>query len=652
MLAVTPEPSNYRLPHSPEIQGLRALAVLAVVLYHIDGSLLPGGFVGVDLFFVISGLLIGRKLLSELDESGTVNLLRFTASRVRRLLPNALIVLVVTGALSVFLIPAYRIDAISYDIRSALLLYSNFHFSQSAVDYLRLDEPPSPLMHFWSLSIEEQFYIILPIAFILIGKAEPRSRIGNAIIAIALITVASFASGLLTLEDSQPAAFFETQNRVWQLTVGVVCGWLAAQPKIRLRLTRRPVLWLALLCASIISIALSMMFMGGASKYPGWFALLPTLGASGLLLALSTGSLGCLTRVLTAKSAMWIGDRSYSIYLWHWPFLSITATVYPEVPLAEWVAAGLAIAAACLAYSWVEQPIRRTKICFRKTLSLTVAGGSLVFGFAIALQHIPLPEDTEARAAEVVLARDDVGGAYASRCHLSMNETRSPPCEFGNTVSSKTVMLWGDSHAAQWFDPLQKASEDAGWRFISRTKTSCPYAEVQIWYPPNKSVYEECSVWRRTVLAEIEAAPPDVLILASYSNYGGWIAEDGVPVSEQKAAQLWKAAFFDTIQKIPNETEIWVVRDNPRMQRDLSRCLSFSDLCGRPREEALRRLVDESNIVVSNGRIEGLIDFTEILCTARYCPAILDGRIVYQDSHHLRASFTKSFSSEFKMVLK
>lgn len=216
--------SIYATPARADLQGLRAIAVIAVVLFHAHLSGFSGGYVGVDVFFVLSGFLITRKLFREVDQTGRLDYLGFVADRAKRLLPNAATVILVTLCAGVVLLPAYRYAPLAEDARAAALFFANFHFASEAVDYLRLGAPPSPFMHFWSLSIEEQFYLASPAILAAMAAVAGARSLRTFSLILLVAGIGSFLLSLWVLQNSQPAAFFQTQNRIWQLAAGGLLG--------------------------------------------------------------------------------------------------------------------------------------------------------------------------------------------------------------------------------------------------------------------------------------------------------------------------------------------------------------------------------------------------------------------------------------------
>lgn len=642
--------SIYRLTHSAEIQALRAIAVTLVLFYHVDSALLPNGFVGVDIFFVLSGFLIGRKLLAELDENGQIDILAFTAARAKRLLPNACLVLLTVAVATYLFLPSYRTAGIAADIRSAALFVSNIHFSTNAVDYLQIGTPPSPILHFWSLSIEEQFYIGIPALLWVIARYLPRQRITVSVWVIILLAVTSFAAGALALQTSQPEAFFGTQYRIWQLATGVFAGWLS----VHLERTTPRSIALILLAGGIYLLAWSLTKLDVNAGYPGEQALIPTLGTAALLLALTSGTKTPLNTALSSPTLQWVGDRSYSIYLWHWPFISIVGANYPGYYSLAWVAALASIVVADIAYRLLEMPIRSKKQIPVSTVGIgAIAALVLVIASSLLLRHAPISKGAASLAAEINKARDDLSEAYTNKCHLDLDEIDHPPCAFGSlTPSSKTVMLFGDSHAAQWFGPLRSAALKNGWTFLSRTKSSCPSIAVTIWYPPKAAVFTACSEWRDRVLREIQADPPDVVVLANYSGYRKWIAEDGSPANDARSVELWQAGYISTLSMLPTKSEVWVVRDIPRMSTDIIDCLSYGESCERSRTDAMARLYDEASFPPIPGRTVHILDMTDEICDETKCHAVIKGKIAYRDDNHITSTFAKSLTHRFGEILE
>jgi len=338
-----------------DIEGLRAVAVMLVVLFHASIGGVPGGFVGVDVFFVISGFLITGLLLRERTASGTISLSSFYARRARRLLPAAALVLVVTLVASIILLPPLLIPGVATDTAAAALYVSNMGFAVQATDYFAVGQAPSPILHFWSLGVEEQFYLFWPAIVLLVtrGAIRPGRRVGVTVIAIA---AASFVFALWLTSAAEPWAFFSLPTRAWELALG---GSLAVAGT-RLSLIPERVAaaagWVGLALIVVAGVVLNE-----TTPFPGTAALLPTVGAALVILSGAQATAFSPARLLGTALPRFLGRISYSLYLWHWPVLVLPA-IAAGVPLPLSERVGLVVVSIVLAAAtsrWVEDPFRR-----------------------------------------------------------------------------------------------------------------------------------------------------------------------------------------------------------------------------------------------------------------------------------------------------
>jgi len=338
-----------------DIEGLRAIAVVLVVLFHASIGGFSGGFVGVDVFFVISGFLITGLLLRERRASGTISLSTFYSRRARRLLPAALLVLLVTLAASIILLPPLLIPGVATDTASAALYVSNMGFAMQATDYFAAGQAPSPILHYWSLGVEEQFYLFWPIIVLLVarGASQPARRVGVALIAIA---GTSFVFALWLTSAAQPWAFFSLPARAWELAL----GGILALAGTRLRLVPER----AAAAAGWVGVALIVLagtVLNETTPFPGYAALLPTVGAAMVIVSGARVTAAGPARLLGTAIPRFLGRISYSLYLWHWPVLVLPAVAAGiPLPLPERVALVIvAVALAAATHRWVEDPLRR-----------------------------------------------------------------------------------------------------------------------------------------------------------------------------------------------------------------------------------------------------------------------------------------------------
>ena len=366
-----------------DIQGLRAVAVLIVVAYHAGLPFVPGGFVGVDLFFVLSGFLITQLLLREIAATGTVDLREFWARRARRILPVSALVLATTMlAVRAFMSPLER-GAIGADVLWSALFSGNWRFAQQQTDYLASDRDPSPVLHYWSLGVEEQFYLVWPLLLIVLAVAWRLSGrrpgvhtqvFGGAFVAVIL---GSLAYCIHLTGTNQPHAFFGTPSRAWQLAAGALTA-LAVPAVLRWRGRTRAALGGAgLVLFSLCVLVLDESGSAGVA-YPSWLAVAPTL--AGVLLVVSgTGPASRLGRLLSVRPLTYVGDISFSLYLWHWPVLVIgMAALDVRTPEVRVALVALALALSVASHHLVENPVRRARFLVKRPALSLAIGAALV----------------------------------------------------------------------------------------------------------------------------------------------------------------------------------------------------------------------------------------------------------------------------------
>jgi peptidoglycan/LPS O-acetylase OafA/YrhL len=372
---VRPQKSQFR----PDIEGLRAIAVGLVIAVHAFKVPFTGGYVGVDVFFVISGFLITSLLLREQSKTGRVSILGFYARRVRRILPASAVVVIATVLACYPLLGFITGNSVADDAKWTAVFSANIHFGLIGTDYLGSQLPPSPLQHMWSLGVEEQFYVVWPGLFLLlvliVRGTRHRWALGGVLTAL---IAASLTWSVMQTSTNATWAYFSPLTRAWELGLGALIA--VATPALR-GLTSR---WLTetLAAVGILCVAVASLLFDSATPFPGIAVALPVVG-TGLVIAV-----GCadertiIGRVLSVKPMQWIGARSYSLYLWHWPLL-IIAQQYLVEELTVWQATGLVAAAvvlSALSYSLVENPVRRSGFLAPRTGLTLAIGAALIIG--------------------------------------------------------------------------------------------------------------------------------------------------------------------------------------------------------------------------------------------------------------------------------
>ncbi len=635
-LAVDPVSGRRSFAFRPDVEGLRAVAIAAVVGYHVGLPLFSGGFVGVDVFFVISGFLITGLLVQEATATGHVSLARFWARRARRLLPAATLVLVVVAIASWFAVPAIDHETTGHDIAASALYVANMRFAFQATDYLASDAAPSPVLHFWSLGVEEQFYVVWPLliiataAFVTWRRRTPSAHPGRRAVSrgplaavLAVLGVASFLLSLRLTARVEPWAFFSMPTRAWEFAIGGLVS-IGAVELVRLPTgARRALGWVG----GLVLLG-SIVLLTNELPYPGTAALWPVLATAAVIAAGAAGGrpagVGAALSWLPMRA---LGRLSYSWYLWHWPFLVLAASIWGDLPvLAKSGLALLALVPSVLAFRFVERPLHHLPSLVASSarslrlgaalsagaalagvaLALASGGGALASGLvvpvgadeqtgrrpaALAPSGSPTPTaggttaSPEPTTAAVVWpagaltptpakARADNPVVYSDGCHLSAARTTYPTCAFGDTSSATVVFLLGDSHAAQWFPTMEAIATTQHWRLLTRTKSGCPAPDVTIFNKGLKRAYDECDTWRAAVLAEIASSHPALVVVAGTRTDSLVDRASGQRIDPAKAGAEWQAGWGRTLAALQQDgVTTAVLRDTPWPGRDVPSCV-------------------------------------------------------------------------------
>jgi peptidoglycan/LPS O-acetylase OafA/YrhL len=509
-LAKSNQPLNIQF--RPDIEGLRAVAVCLVVLYHAGLPFLKGGFIGVDIFFVLSGYLITGLLVRELNSSGGINLSRFYARRVRRLLPALTLVVVVVCLIQAAISsPIAQHDALNAAL-AALLYSSNIYFAHMQVHYFAQAFTSGPLVHTWSLAVEEQIYFVWPIFLLLLTRMVNSLRI--RILLIAALTALSFIVCVWLTAWNQVMAFFLSPPRAWEFSLG---GLLAFVPVHWLSAHENLCKWLG--AAGLIALVLCGVFMTNSASFPGYVAAIPVLATLASLQAGAGAPGSLMARLLHLRPMQYLGGISYSLYLWHWPVLMIALEIFPNDSAALRTACVmLSVVLAAITHVTVENPIRfNSFLVSRSLLSLVAVGLSTTICIAgLATWGIALNHSAQFRKFNQV--RNDLPSIYLAGCTAELSDGSPRMCSFGELSNpASTVVLFGDSHAAQWFPAMKVIAESLHWKLVTIIKPSCPPMNIEAL--SNNRAIESCERWRRLSIAAIQAMHPDTVIVSASSRY-------------------------------------------------------------------------------------------------------------------------------------
>jgi len=666
-------PAEGRSGFRPDVEGLRAVAIGLVVLYHAGVSRLPGGFVGVDVFFVISGFLITGLLIKELERTGTISLSRFYARRAKRLLPAAATVLLATTALTALVLPQIRWRDTGGDIVSAALYVVNWRLAGRSVDYLAEDTAPSPVEHFWSLAVEEQYYLVWPLLLILVtwwARRRGRSLGTSLSIGLALVAVPSLLWSVYQTSYEPAAAFFITTTRMWELAIG---GGVAIAAT-RLARMPRPVATL-LGWTGLAAVAVAGMIFSVHTPWPGYAAAVPTLGSAAVIAAgFAAGGTGPVV-LLCTRPFQWVGALSYSIYLWHWPVLVAATAHWGPLSLKRGLAvAALSVVPAWVTYRLVENPLRHSPVISRSPrlalslganfsligvvagLGLVLAlpsisgagqGGRFALGATILSAH-PRNDPAGAPVDEVAYitpdplhATEDVPDLYHDHCQQGFASSKPTSCVYGREDAPTTVALVGDSKAVQWLPALQILAQARDWRIITYTKARCSFAQVELTVEGRP--WPACSAWNAKVLDRLVGHDrPDFVVTSQGRRTAANGQGDPLEMMVSGLRATWSTLTAAGV-------EVFVLKDSLQPFMPLYACVAENPhrltRCTYDRERGIAASAGPTQALAAIG-MDGVhvIDMTDAICPTVRCASVIGNVLVYRQGSHLTATYVESLA--------
>lgn len=681
----TTEPGSISQPRGfrPEIQGLRAIAVLLVLVFHIWPDLIPGGYIGVDVFFVISGFLITRLLFKEYNETGTLNLTLFYIRRIKRLLPAACLVLTAV-LLGISLLPEVRWTETAIGAMASSLYVQNWWLASQATDYLASEQAPSILQHFWSLSVEEQYYFFWPVILLTVAslfKGVPNHKRSLFSVLISIVIICSLIYSIWLSVHTPGLAYFSTFTRAWELGFGGLLAVMTFGRKAALgALLRNVISWLGL--ALIFIAALSF---DEHTVFPGYSALLPVLGATFIIFAGSSTSKISAGTVLSGRVFQYFGDISYSLYLWHWPVI----TLYKVLTLRDiGVVDGLLIFVVSVALAhqtkFMVEDYFRDRVSWTKAKwkPFSFAGGSIVSFVLVATLMtervdsqdegaksavsvtastiktstnpgaLVLTDDWKVAAKHPALlptaenARQDWPSPYVDGCISLTDESEVKVCEYGASNPTFKVALIGDTNAAQWEPALAKIAQDNSWKLLVISKSRCAVGSAVSTIKGKE--YQECTEWNDHLYGALMELDPDMVLFAQSPR----INVLGASGREERYFAL-SESLVEFANNVKGEgIKLGFIKSTPHMFGDCSLKSEDADIrkCIRARDEAI---ADLDPMVFAAQSISGstLIDLTDAICNVSSCPAVVGNVLVRRDSQHLTATYARTTASEMSRQL-
>ena len=656
--------------------------MLSVVGYHLWPARLTGGFVGVDIFFAISGFLITAHLVREVDRTGRVSLLHFWARRARRLLPASLLVLVSTAVLVVLFVPQSFWLQYFREIGAATIYLENWQLAADAVDYLAAESAASPVQHFWSLSAEEQFYIVWPLivvaSVLLAGRraSAPRRRL-FVVTALAIVTLASLVFSVLWTAQDAASAYFITPTRAWEFGAGGLLGILAAD------FVRRPVGRTAVSWLGWGAILFSVLVYSDALPFPGFVAAVPVLGTLAVIWGGAPTTAWSATRLVSLRPVQFIGDLSYSLYLWHWPLIVITPFVigHDLGTRTKLAILGLSIVLALLTKIVVEDPVRlrgffaerspRTTFIGIAVASAVViaamGGGSLVvqreiaataeraatiadagvdcFG-AAGMDPACVEPQLEGVLVPAPVPFEDKSDAFTDDCVLDHDTSELIRCHYGSEEPDASVVaLVGDSHAVMWLPAFQELADAKNWRIEVFAKNGCAYTGTDS--TPYLSDSVICERWKDNVDVGLAELPGLTTVFTSYRSA---LVEADAAVTTQGFIDRWQPI-------VDRGVKLYAIADIPQMAGDGVACVDLHQdsgdysSCELSRDVAFQAVTDtQEAAALAVGA--GFIDLNPYLCDAESCYMVIGHVMAFYDRYHVTATYARTVSPYLEAQLK
>ncbi|MEQ1725725.1 MAG: acyltransferase family protein [Sphingopyxis sp.] len=636
------------IAYRKDIDGLRTIAVTSVVLYHAGVPWVPAGFVGVDIFFVISGFLITGLLAHEYQASGRVDIAAFYARRVRRLIPALLTMVLASLAIGVWLLPPTgEAQSMGGSAIAALFFSSNLFFYFQPSGYFAQAAESYPLLHTWTLAVEEQFYIVWPLMIPVVGWIAAKLRRPTTAMLTTfylLVLIISFALCQWAITWRPMAAFYLTPFRAWEFAIGALLALHLARARPSASLG------LALSGAGLAAIIAGFALIDPAAAFPGPMALLPVLGTAALIAGGAIGPRSAIARALESAPMVTIGKLSYGWYLWHWPLLAYAHYAAEGAPS---VAARTAMVACSLIISaislhWLETPIRRGRplALFKATRGALITGAALLVTGAAAAHAVQWHAARALAASPLyqsIVAAKTADITWPRQCQnyqtpfVALAPARE--CILGAASARRGILLWGDSHAARLVPAFAAWAGAHDAKMLARVRGGCRafggvHAIAGI--ASTQANRTDCANSRAAMAAELaglRAQGFDRLVIASRWPYG----YDDVPLTPPATPMAWASDLAQTIAHARGAGfAVVVVIDNPRFERSVPECLTRHSVraCSTARAGVLARRATLEQALATMPAA-GRIDFTDTLCPGATCPPMLDGAVLYSDINHL-----------------
>lgn len=673
-----------------DIEGLRAVAVLLVLGYHAGVPVLAGGYVGVDVFFVISGFLITGILLREVERTGTLRLASFYARRARRLLPASTVVLIASAVVTVTVLPVTRWATVAWDLITSALYVTNWRLASRSVDYLAAEATASPVQHFWTLAVEEQFYVVWPLlvlALVLLHRRTGWQLRKLLFVGIGLLTASSLLWAIYLTFSSPSRAYFVSTTRVWELAIGAMLAFGIGRAE-RLPAGTSKVF----VTFGVAAIGYAAVTFDAATAFPGPAALLPTLGAALVITGGTSLRLMRGNRLLTNPAMTVIGGLSYSLYLWHWPMLVGAKELWalPGEQLAVPVALVVVVMSgipAWLTYRFIERPIHHlpalahsnrrnlglalsctaigvlaacfvllalpgsmgsTQANFRPVGARALVGSGAPTSGETSALNATNPDGTVPFTPDPIEALQDVAALAGQRCIAALETVSLEPCVYGPTEAETTVAIVGDSKMHQWLPAIEHIAAQRDWRIVTYLKSGCALARLPMRLA-NDEPNRPCTAHNELRIAELLAAEDIDVVLTSQGARAAYTPDADIPRGRELLIDDLAGVWNDLADR---GIAVVVILDNASPPVDIPECVAANlhtvSNCDFARDKAVTASAAPiQRAAVQKAPHAKLVDLQDGICGLDTCPAVVGNILVYRQGSHLTNRYVESLTEWF-----
>lgn len=633
-----------RSEYRNDIQGLRAIGALIIMVFHIWFNKVSGG---VDVFFVISGFLMTSIILKDFFSKNVISPFPFWGGIIKRVAPSAYVVLGATLIASYFITSPVLIAGVVKEIIASALHIENLQLMRHSVDYLASDRPSSPVQQFWALSIQIQFYVILPLILIPLAYISKRKSSSVPLfVGVTLIIFASFAYAVISVKNNPVMSYFNPLSRVWEFFFGVLAFLLVSNIK---KIKYRNILGLAGICLIIGG----AIFIPRGAGFPGFVSLIPVIGAISIVISGSNGYEGLANKFLANRLLVFLGGISFTIYLWHWPILIFYKEYFGYATISLIQGLGIMLVSIILAYfssQKVESPFKRMpkeRVALNFLVGilffLPITVSAFIFNYKLTSTIEKLVMDFESKVIEpfsgdeiylekevakfdremFLSVKDIIPASYTTGCNQEGQGVEAKTCSFGDLTSNREIVLVGSSHATQWLPALDVIGLKYHYKITNMTKSDCALGAFE-------TSDESCNEWNKRAIDKIISMKPYAVITNSTKTSAN--EKEFIP---QSAIKSWD-------KLASNGVKIIGIRDNPRFIFDIPECIYNNrdsknpNVCSMDRKDALLNIdptISYSNIIKE-------IDMSDMFCTDQKCLATFSGKLIYRDSNHISVEYT------------